>query len=159
MSFSVRLGMPVLLRSRPTGVHGACLCHAFGFGVKKNAFIHLLPPLAACVLLPFLPLADKRQVDWWMLAFVVLGLVFSIPSQEIVFGKPLQNELFCVEWGVKPQLNYPADCKYNEYIYLLEWKSKTELLRLQMNLKNRTTDIGVLPILTSFSWYLMSMPV
>jgi len=35
---------------------------------------------------------------WWMHAFVVLGLVFSIPSQEIGFGKCLRNDLFCVEW-------------------------------------------------------------
>ena len=40
-----------------------------------------------------------------MHAFVVLGLVFSIPSQEIGLGKRLQNDLFCVEWDVKPQLS------------------------------------------------------
>jgi len=37
--------------------------------------------------------------------FVVLGLVFSIPSQETGLGKRLRNDLFCVEWDVKPQLN------------------------------------------------------
>jgi len=37
-----------------------------------------------------------------MCAFVVLDLVFSIPSQEIGFGECLQNDLFCVEWNVKP---------------------------------------------------------
>ena len=36
-----------------------------------------------------------------MRAFVVLGLVFSIPSQEIGLGKRVRNDLFCVEWGVK----------------------------------------------------------
>jgi len=36
-----------------------------------------------------------------MHAFVVLGLVFSIPSQEIGLGKRLQNGLFCVKWAVK----------------------------------------------------------
>jgi len=40
-----------------------------------------------------------------MHAFVVLGLVFSIPSQEIGLGKRLQNDLFCVKWDIKPQLS------------------------------------------------------
>ena len=41
-----------------------------------------------------------------MRAFVVLGLVFfSIPGQEIGSRKRLRNDLFCVEWGVKPQLS------------------------------------------------------
>jgi len=39
-----------------------------------------------------------------MSAFVALGLVFSIPSQEIGLEKRLRNDLFCVEWDVKPQL-------------------------------------------------------
>jgi len=43
-----------------------------------------------------------------MRAFVVLGLVFSIPSQEIGLGKRVRNDLFCVEWGVKqpPHLSF-----------------------------------------------------
>ena len=43
-----------------------------------------------------------------MHAFVVLSLVFSIPSQKIglgSWGKRLRNNLLCVEWDVKPQLN------------------------------------------------------
>jgi len=40
-----------------------------------------------------------------MRAFVVLGFVFSIPSQQIGLGKRLRNDLFCVEWDIKPQLN------------------------------------------------------
>jgi len=32
----------------------------------------------------------------------VLGLVFSIPSQEIGLGERLRNDLSCVEWDVKP---------------------------------------------------------
>ena len=50
-----------------------------------------------------------------MQAYVVLGLVFSIPSQETGLGKRLRNDLFCVKlkWDVKPQLNQsinqPAD--------------------------------------------------
>ena len=43
--------------------------------------------------------------DWWMPAFVVLGLFFSIPNQETGLRKRLQNALFCVECGVKPQLS------------------------------------------------------
>ena len=30
---------------------------------------------------------------------------FSIPSQEIGLWKRLRNDLFCVQWDVKPQLN------------------------------------------------------
>jgi len=42
-----------------------------------------------------------------MHVFVVLGLVFNfiITSREIGLGKRLRNDLFCVEWDVKPQLN------------------------------------------------------
>ena len=35
---------------------------------------------------------------------VALGLAFSISTQEIGLGKRLGNDLFCVEWAVKPQL-------------------------------------------------------
>jgi len=37
-----------------------------------------------------------------MLAFVVLGLVFFLPSPEIGLGKRLRIDLFCVEWIIKP---------------------------------------------------------
>ena len=43
-----------------------------------------------------------------MRAFVVLGLVFSVIGQETTqtsLAKRLRNDLFCVEWDVKPQLN------------------------------------------------------
>jgi len=40
-----------------------------------------------------------------MQAFVVLGLVFSVLTQEIALGKRLRNELFSVKWDVKPQLS------------------------------------------------------
>ena len=36
---------------------------------------------------------------------MALGLVSSVISQQIGWGKSLQNELFCVEWDVKPQLS------------------------------------------------------
>jgi len=37
-----------------------------------------------------------------------MGLVFSMPSQEIAFGKRLRNDLFCVKWDIKPQLDQSA---------------------------------------------------
>jgi len=40
-----------------------------------------------------------------MRVFVVLGLVFSIPGQEIGLGKRLRNDLFYVVLDAKPQLN------------------------------------------------------
>jgi len=40
-----------------------------------------------------------------MCAFVVLDLVSSVLCQEIGSEECLQNDLFCVEWDVKPQLN------------------------------------------------------
>ena len=36
-----------------------------------------------------------------MHAFAVLGLVFSIPRQDIGLGKRLRNDLFCVQRDVK----------------------------------------------------------
>jgi len=40
-----------------------------------------------------------------LLAFVVLGLVSSVPSQEISWEERHWNDLFCVEWDAKPELN------------------------------------------------------
>jgi len=37
-----------------------------------------------------------------LLAFVVLGLVSSVPGEEIGWKERLRNSLFCVEWDVKP---------------------------------------------------------
>jgi len=37
-----------------------------------------------------------------LLAFVALGLVSSVLSQEIGWEERLRNRLFCVEWDVKP---------------------------------------------------------
>ena len=50
-----------------------------------------------------------------MRAFVVLRLVFSIPSQEV--GKRLRNDQFCVEWDVKPQLSV----NYFHLHMLIDW--------------------------------------
>jgi len=38
-------------------------------------------------------------------SFFVLGLFFSMQSQENGLGKRLRDNLFCVEWDVKPQLS------------------------------------------------------
>ena len=37
-----------------------------------------------------------------LFAFVVLGLVSSSLCQEIGWEECLQNDLFCVQWDVKP---------------------------------------------------------
>jgi len=49
-----------------------------------------------------------------MRAFVVLGLVFFTPSQEIGLGKRLRNDLFCVDWDVKPQLSQSLSVGWQE---------------------------------------------
>jgi len=54
-----------------------------------------------------------------MHAFVVLGLVFSIPSQEIGFGKCLRNDLFCVEWDVKLQVSQSSWHFYGDWALAL----------------------------------------
>ena len=38
---------------------------------------------------------------------VLLGLFFSVPSQEIGLEERFQNDLFCVEWEVKPYSVHP----------------------------------------------------
>jgi len=41
-----------------------------------------------------------------MCAFGVLGLVFPYRAKKLVWDR-LRNDLFCVEWDVKPQpINY-----------------------------------------------------
>ena len=45
-----------------------------------------------------------------LLAFVVLGLVSSVLSQEIGGEERPRNDLFCVEWDVKPLLSQSVPC-------------------------------------------------
>ena len=59
-----------------------------------------------------------------MCAFVVLVLVFSIPGQETGVGKRLRNDLFCVEWDVKPQLNESV----NQPLSWKAWKCRGSLI-------------------------------
>jgi len=37
-----------------------------------------------------------------LFALNVLNLVSSVPRQEVGWEECLQNDLFCVEWDVKP---------------------------------------------------------
>jgi len=45
-----------------------------------------------------------------LFAFVVLGLVSSVLSQETGWEECLQNDLLCVEWDVKPSLSQSVCC-------------------------------------------------
>jgi len=46
----------------------------------------------------------------FFLLLVLLGLVFSVPSQEIGWKERLRFDLFCVEWDVKnaPSIYHPV---------------------------------------------------
>jgi len=91
-------------------------CHCHSLTLASVKFRLVLPfwywltlvvpekgPLNGCVCCVVL-----HFFDWWMQAFVVLGLDFFIPSQEIGLRKRLWNDLFCVQWDMKPQLNQSA---------------------------------------------------
>jgi len=39
---------------------------------------------------------------FYVACFLVLGLVSLVPSQKIGWEEHLQNDLFCVEWDIKP---------------------------------------------------------
>ena len=53
-----------------------------------------------------------------LLAFVVLGLVSSVPSQEIgSMGERLRNDLFCVDCDVKPIKSTSAVCQNYVQLY------------------------------------------
>jgi len=60
-----------------------------------------------------------------MRAFVLFDLVFSMTSQEIDLGTRLQNDLFCVEWDIKPQLINQSLC--DEFQYYNNKQLKTEV--------------------------------
>jgi len=42
--------------------------------------------------------------------FVLLGLVFLVPRQEIGWEERLRNDLFCVEWDAKPYSVVTRSC-------------------------------------------------
>ena len=68
-----------------------------GFGFKFS-FVHLFRFSILCVFLV--------SLDYFVLvlfAFVVLDVVFSsVICQEVGREEGLQNDLFCVEWDVRP---------------------------------------------------------
>jgi len=37
-----------------------------------------------------------------LFAFIVLNLIVSVLNQEIGYKECVRNDLFCVEWDVKP---------------------------------------------------------
>jgi len=40
-----------------------------------------------------------------MCAFIVVGLVFFHTKLRAWLGERIQNDMFCVKWDLKPQLN------------------------------------------------------
>ena len=81
--------------------------------LERGADLHMvqlmpLPLTVSCsnkIQIGFTFLVPAHPRSPRMRAIVVLGLVFSIPSQETGLGKRPRNDLFCVEWDVKPQLS------------------------------------------------------
>jgi len=69
-----------------------------------------------------------------MLASVMLGVVFSIPNQEIGLGKRLRNDLFCVECDVKPQLSQQRCVCVSASVQETE-KLESEQAKLQDDIK------------------------
>jgi len=52
--------------------------------------------------------------DWWMRTFVMLGLGFSQTKPGDWLGETSPKWLFCVEWGIKPQL---SQCELIEMLF------------------------------------------
>ena len=72
-------------------------CH--GQNCIRRAIYRLgIDTLIANILVHF---SLEHFIPAW-LAFVVLGLVSSVPSQEVGWEEHLRNDLFCVEWDAKP---------------------------------------------------------
>ena len=76
--------------------------------------------------------------DWCVRAFVVLGLVFSTPSQEIGLWKRLRNDLFSVEWDVKPQLSQAWVGVYISYKCIAVRKVATQLRELTCHMRSHS---------------------
>jgi len=61
-------------------------------------------------------------LDYFVLmlfALIVLGLVSSVPCQEIGREERLQNDLFCVKWDVKPLLSQICKDDHRSRAHLL----------------------------------------
>jgi len=72
-----------------------------------------------------------------MRAFVVLGLVISVSSQEIGLGKRLENDLLCVEWYVKPKLDQSV-----KWCVWLLWSCVVDDTVVE-TLAERLEDVGI----------------
>ena len=81
---------------------------------------------------------------------------FSIPSQETGLGKRLRNDLFCVEWDVKPQLKPPQMNSVNPRGAQLVLGWVTVFGRYTISMCNQQTrsryPSRVTKSSTSFSW-------
>ena len=81
---------------------------------------------------------------------------FSIPSQETGLEKRLRNDLFCVEWDVKPQLKPPQMNSVNPRGAQLVLGWVTVFGRYTISMCNQQTrsrcPSGVTKSSTSFSW-------
>ena len=102
------------------------MCPWFNFWFRRNPtcpFSLLFPYLLPYLSFPFQARCRKRQLNlalvflcwlcvvvhfFWLLNACICFVTcssFSILHQEICLWKRLQNDLFCIDWGVKPQLN------------------------------------------------------
>jgi len=52
---------------------------------------------------------------FWLVnvSFYCVRFIFSVPSHETGLGKRLGNDLFCVQWDVKPELNLSINQSIN----------------------------------------------
>ena len=78
----------------PGALQYSLLCLQAG-GRMRQAELALVFCLFCGVVLVFL-------CSGWIYAFVVLGLVLSVLCQEIGCEERLWNDLFCLEWDIKP---------------------------------------------------------
>jgi len=79
-----------------------------------------------------------------LLAFVVLGLVSSVLSQEIGW-EHLQNDLFCVEWDVTPQLNQSITTVFH--------KSTAKIVKLFPHFSSLSSETELMLFICNRSYY------
>ena len=86
-----------------------CCAQWYGHTWAVLTFSHVRFRFLLCVIFGFIFCvffhASLGHFVLVLLAFVVLGLVSSVLSQEIGWEERLRNDLFCVELDVKPWLN------------------------------------------------------
>jgi len=64
----------------------------------RKRWLNLALVFCVCFVLQYI------SSDWWMRTFVMLGLGFSQTKPGDWLGETSPKWLFCVEWGIKPQL-------------------------------------------------------